>query len=417
MDYRGGVPVDILGNETPVRLRLWSLLAAGAAAVLLLALTLVMAGVREQVRVIGEQAAPQAATAADLYFALSDLDAQVTRILLAGDRDDLASSRVDALGLYRERGYQVDRDLQLLLATAAEPAVVLRVMDGLTVYRQRVGQALTAPDSLGHWTQATNLLHLRILPDAERLREASVTRLDRAYDTKGFYESAGVAVVILLGGALLGLLIGLQVWMARRFRRTWNPALITATALSTVLLAAAALVLEFQSRQLAGGRDDGLGPYLALCELRALGYDAAADTGRYLVSDNLAYYRDDFTGKAGRLTGDRDGLRRLAGPEPAERWTDYQMVHQRILDLADAGADDEAVRLLTGIRRGDAAFGFAWFDASVAAVTGERKAGFDRALRAARTSLTGSTLLPGVLLTVVVVLIPWGVRRRLAEYR
>ncbi|WP_430790068.1 hypothetical protein [Actinoplanes sp. G11-F43] len=404
------MPVDILRDHTPARLRLWSLLTATAAAALLLGLTAVMAGVREQVRVIGQEAAPQAATAADLYFALSDLDAQVTRILLAGDSDELASSRVDALGLYRERGHQVDRDLQLLLSTAAEPAVVLRVMDGLTVYRQRVGQALTAPGSLGHWTQATNLLHLRILPDAERLREDSAERLDGVYQAKGSYESAGLAVLILLGGALLGLLIQLQVWMARRFRRTWNPALLAATTLSAVLLVSAGGVLDYQSRTLAGGRDDGLTPYLTLSGLRALGYDAAADTGRYLISANLAFYRDDFTGKTERLT---DGLPRPA----AERWTDYQEIHLRILNLADAGKDAEAVRLLTGIRRGDAAFGFAWFDASVAAVTDERKAEFDQSLRAARTSLTGATVLPGVLLTAVVALIPLAVRRRLAEYR
>ncbi|WP_231953880.1 hypothetical protein [Actinoplanes derwentensis] len=421
------MPVNVeavFRSETPARLRLWAVLAAGAAAALLLALTLVMAGVREQVRVIGLQAAPQAATAADLYFALSDLDAQVTRILLAGDSDELAGSRVDALGIYRDRGYQVDHDLRLLLTTDAEPAVVLRVMDGLTVYRQRVGQALTAPDSLGYWTQATNLLHLRILPDAARLREASTGRLDAAYRAKAAYESAGSAVVIVLGGALVGLLIQLQIWMARRFRRNWNPALVVATGLSVLLLAAAVLVLQLQSRQLADGRDDGLGPYLALSELRALGYDAAADTGRYLVSGNLSYYRDDFTGKAACLTGEAPcdtsatgGLSRLAGAEAAVRWAGYQRVHLRILNLADAGRADEATRLLTGIRRGDAAFDFAWFDASVAEVAGEREQDFARALRAAETTMTGSTVLPGAILTVVVALIPMAVRRRLAEYR
>src|SRR3712207_4555011 len=103
MAYRGGVPAIKIRRDTPGLLRLFTAVTAAVAAVLLTVLTLVMISVRDQVRVIGREAAPQATTAADLYFALSDLDAQVTRILLAGDSDQLASSRIDALGVYRDR--------------------------------------------------------------------------------------------------------------------------------------------------------------------------------------------------------------------------------------------------------------------------------------------------------------------------
>ncbi|WP_433790512.1 hypothetical protein [Actinoplanes sp. CA-252034] len=438
------MPAIEIRRDTPGLLRLFTAVTAAVAVVLLTVLTLLMISVRDQVRVIGREAAPHAATAADLYFALSDLDAQVTRILLAGDSDQLASSRIDALGVYRARGYQADQDLQ---KSNADSAITLRLTDGLAVYRQRIGQALAAPsgaDRLGYWTQATNLLHQRLLPDAQELREQSQQRLDDAYARKSATETTGTAVAVLLGGALVALLILLQVWLARRFRRLWNPALLAATALSLLLAIAATVVLQLQSRQLADGRDTGLGPYLALSELRALGYDAAADTGRYLVSANLSYYRDDFTAKSGCLTGEptcripstdragrevtaaspvtsaasaRDGLTRLAGPAATGRWAAYQAVHQRILTLADAGRTDEAVRLLTGIRRGDAAFDFAYFDASIAEVTETRRQDFDRALRAAEITLTGWSFIPAILLALVLALLPLAVRPRLTEYR
>ncbi|MFC6564880.1 hypothetical protein [Actinoplanes utahensis] len=438
-------------NETPVRLRLWSALTVSAAALLLAALSLIMSSVQGQVRVIGREAAPQAATASDLYFALSDLDAQVTRILLAGDSDELAGSRVDALGAYRDRGHQVDRDLhQSLNAGAAEVdrVIVLRLMDGLAVYRQRVGQALaagSATDALGYYTQAANLLHQRLLPDARALRDAGTARLDDAYVRKDATASLGVTLAVLLGGLLLALLIGLQIWLARRFRRTWNPALIVATVIGAVLPAAAILVLNVQSSHLSHGLERGLGPYLALSEMRALGYDAAADTGRYVISANLTYYRDDFTGKSACLTGDpacttprldadgwapdlsgdpvtdaasaRGGLPRLTGADVLSRWDAYRTGHERILTLAAAGRTEEAVQRLTGIRRGDAAFDFAYFDASVSAVTDERKATFDQDLAAAERTLTGWVLLPIVLLAAVIALIPLSVRKRLEEYR
>ena len=80
--------------ETPARLRLWVAVTVLTAAVLLATLSLLMARVREQVRIIGDEAAPRAAAAADLYFALSDMDAQVARMVLTAGDDRLAGSRL-----------------------------------------------------------------------------------------------------------------------------------------------------------------------------------------------------------------------------------------------------------------------------------------------------------------------------------
>ncbi|MEU8239987.1 hypothetical protein AB0C07_17210 [Actinoplanes missouriensis] len=425
--YRDGVAVVMeaisgaVRRDTPVRLKLLTVLAAGAASALLLAAGLVMATIQDQVRVIGHEAAPQATTTADLYFALSDLDAQATRILLTAESDALAGSRLDALAAYRERGRQVDAGLQRSLEasssgsfTDTERRLVLDLLDGLAVYRQRVGQALAAQphsagEALGYYTQATTVLHLRLLPDARRLRLTAEDRLDRAYAAKSSTETAASAVVVLLGGALLVLLVTLQVWLARRFRRLWNPALIAATALTLLLLVAATVVLGAQQSRLTEARSGGLRPYLELSELRAIGYDAAADTSRYLVSGNLGAYRDDFTWKA-KLLAAMDG-------DAGQRWAAYQRGHERILALADQGRRDEAVTALTGIRRGDAAFDFAYFDAALASATAASKAEFDRGLADAERTLTGAVAVPVTLLVLVILLIPIGVRRRLAEYR
>ncbi|MEU4426247.1 hypothetical protein AB0F81_36970 [Actinoplanes sp. NPDC024001] len=421
---------DIVRPQTPARLRLWTGLVIGAAGTLLLSLALVMSQVQEQVRIIGTEATPRAVAAADLYFALSDLDAQVTRMLLAGDADETASSRIDALARYKERGRQADADLRALTSPDAAVAgiYVVDLTDGLAVYRQRVGQAMTAQElaggeqpagrpaagALGHYTQATNLLHQRLLPDAQKLLDESRRELDEAYADKRSTESAATAVAVLLGGTLLALLVFLQVWLARRFRRLLNPALLTATGLSLLLLVTSALVLGAQERRLAEARDAGLTPYLELARLRAVGYDASADTSRYLVSANLDRYRKDFDAKAATLAG---GVGRVAGPEAERRWQAYQKVHERITGLADRGRTAEAVGALTGIRRGDAAFDFAYYDAAVAAAGEDRRAGFDRALRTAELTLTGWVTLPVVTFVLVALLVLAGVRKRLAEYR
>ncbi|MGX6606623.1 hypothetical protein ACWKSP_31545 [Micromonosporaceae bacterium Da 78-11] len=414
----------VLRRETPVRLRLQTSLILAVAVVLLAATGLLTARVREQVRIIGTVAAPQAAVAADLYFALSDMDAQVARLVLTAGVDELAAGRIDALGAYRERSHQVDADLQSSLTTATgavERAVVLQLLDHLAVYRERVWQALTAgPAARGYFTQATNVLHLELLPTAERLRTASEDRLMRAYGSKQRTAAWAVGLAVGLGATLLLLLIALQVWLARRFRRLVNPALLAATVLTLGLVLPAIAVLTAQERRLGDARDQSLTPYLALSKARAISYDAAADTSRYLISSRLALYREDFTRKSDCLVdGGGCGLVDGLAGEPAvvDRWLAYRRDHERIAGLADAGRTAEATSALTGIRRGDAAFDFAYFDAAVQQIAAAHRQDFDTAVRGTSLLLTGWSVVPPVTLGLVLLLVPLGVRRRLAEYR
>src|SRR4051794_5366534 len=358
--------------ETPVRLRLWVAVTVLTAAALLAGLSLLMARVQDQIRIIGDEAAPQAATAADLYFALSDMDAQVARLVLTAGNDKLAGSQIDALATYQARSRQVDADLQKSMAGAAAKDTVLTLLDQLAVYRERVWQSLTAGDSApGYYTQATNTMHLGLLPAAQSLRSASEERLSRAYAGKRATEVWAVTLAIVLGGALLVLLFALQVWLARRFRRVLNPALVAATVLTIALVLPAIAVLLLQGERLGAARSESLTPFLRLSQARAISYDAAADTSRYLIGANLTFHDDDFKRKSACLTGGGcdTPLPAVAGgadvsPDQTDqvitRWQAYVRDHQKVIGLATAGDDDDAIGALTGIRRGDAAFDFSY---------------------------------------------------------
>ena len=431
-------------DTTPASLRLRVLWVSIAAVAMLAATSLLMARAQDQVRVIGGEAAPQAATASDLYFALSDLDAQVARLVLIDNADALAGTQIDALGTYRERSLQVDADLQRALTTATgddDRATVLELLNDLAVYRQWAWRALTVesqlppqppgklpPAALGYYTQATNVLHLELLPTAKRLRDASQERLDDAYAQQRLTEALGIGLAVLLGGGLVALLIVLQVWLARRFRRVLNPALLTATAITLGLVVAACAVFILEGARLGAARRDSLEPYLALSQAQAVSYDAAADTSRYLISARLGYYREDFTRKSGCLVkggqcgtaGDEldGGLAALAGDqEVLDRWLGYQRDHDKIVALADSGETAAAIDSLTGIQRGDAAFDFSYFDAAIGQIATARKQAFDASLRDAERLLTGWVAIPIAAMGLVLLLVPLGVRKRLREYR
>jgi hypothetical protein len=81
---------------------------------------------------------------------------------------------------------------------------VLDLLGQLSVYRERVWQTLTAGQAAaGYYTQATNVLHLDLLPAAERLRTASEKRLSFAYAEKRVTEVTGVTLAVVLGAALI----------------------------------------------------------------------------------------------------------------------------------------------------------------------------------------------------------------------
>jgi hypothetical protein len=422
---------QVLKPDTPPRLRLWVLSIVVTAAAVLVTVSLLMPSVQDQVRVIGGEAAPQAATASDLYFALSDLDAQVARLVLIDDADALSGSQIDALSAYRERGPQIDADLERALTTATgaeERGIVLRLLTDLAAYREWAWQALTVesqlppqppgklpPAALGYYTQATNVLHLQLLPAAKQLRDASRARLDDAYSQQFRTEVVGIGLVVLLGGALVVLLVRLQIWLTRRFRRLVNPALVAATVVTLALMFSACVVFVLAGDRLRAARDDSLVPFLALSQAQAISYDAAADTSRYLISANLAYYDQDFAAKSDCLI--KGGACGTAGPEAVDRWRAYARDHQKIVGLADSGQTAAAIDALTGIRRGDAAFDFSYFDAAISAAAGERKQAFDASLRQSERLLTGWREIPIAAMGLVLLLVPLSVRKRLAEYR
>lgn len=414
--------------ETPARLRMWTAAILVAALAMLVALSVTMGLVQRQSRIIGDEAAPQAATASDLYFALSDLDAQVARLVLIDNDPALAGSQIDALSTYQTRSRQVDADLQRALTTTDNPAdqtIVRTLLDDLAVYRMWAAQALTVESTqptappgqlpaatLGYYTQATNVVHLDLLPTAERLRDTSQRRLDGAYAARRTTEAAGIALTLVLGGALVALLVLAQAWLSRRFRRTLNPLLLLGTVITAGLMVAATVVLAVEGSRLDSARHDDLDPYLSLSHSQAVSYDAAADTSRYLISADLPYYDRDFTTKSDSLV--KGGL---PPGELVDRWGAYQRDHQHIVQLADAGRTAEAITALTGIRRGDAAFDFSYFDAAISTQATSHKQAFDQSTRDARRLLAGWVYVPIASLGLVMLLTALAARRRLEEYR
>ena len=432
-----------------------------------------IAGLRGGLRVIGQQDAPAVAAASDLYFALNDMDAQVANVLLVGEDRNLGFTRQQALDIYEARRRQAAADVQqALTAVGNDPTgqqAVRNILDFLGRYQALAAETILldgqAPHPAGHppaaalelYRQATDLLKTNLLPAADTLTDHNAQTLQTSYTSqRGVLVTLRVLLAVF-GIALLAALIALQIYLSRRFRRSFNPALVTATLVAVAVAGSSVLLFTNEIEHLRTAKKDAFDSILALTRARAVGYDGNADESRYLVDPaRAAQYQAGFLAKSQQLaTLDGAGIasydtaldaalqayrqrhtdvrlggyfgtelrnitfagERAAAEETLTRYQIYQRDDRRIRSLAAGGDLRAAIAFCTSYQPGDSNYAFGRYDQALIAVTAINRAAFDEAISAGNHELDGWYLKPAIGAAAVALLTFLGVRRRLAEYR
>ena len=305
-------------RTTPGRLR------AGVALALLLTCGLglltgiVFAALNSGFTAIGGHDAPLVEQSNALYYAVNDMDAQVGNVLLTASDPALAADQRQDLALYASDEQHAEQDLQQVAVTAAaDPAAqraVSSVLDALGRYEALAAEAIVVNQrgndpagrpsaaTLSYFQQATDLMSTTVLPAATSLTAANASALDMSYNQGRSIATSGQVLVLVLGLAVAGALLGTQVFLAARFRRLVNPALVAATVLAVGLAIAGAVQLGAQAGNLKVAKQEAFDSILALTQARAVSYDANADETRYLVDPaRAAAYQDAFLRKSQEL--------------------------------------------------------------------------------------------------------------------
>ncbi|MGW2745496.1 hypothetical protein [Streptomyces sp. NPDC001450] len=455
----------------PARLRLLraaTLLLAAAVTILLLVAGLAVNGTWDSV---AERDAPRTTSAADLNLALNDMDAQAANILLSnGDagKGRLVTPFEKAAGFYGDARREIGHDLRTLSVAAqgdrSDEKTVENLTDDFAEYQELIGRALEndghtggKPSALADYRKATDLLQGRLLPESRTL----VSSNDRAFDGEcGAARStlsAQLAATAALGVLLLVVLGVLQWYLARRFRRILNPALLAATVCTLFAVFLGSQMLTSSSGNLRGARRDAFDSVVALSRARAVAYDANADESRYLLDpERRSQYADTFLAKSQKLYGIRGATLDTYDDGLATTWRAYQTDHhdlrftgefRRELDnitfsgeraaaektvqtYAVYQRDDRHVRALVaqGRERQAVSFCISWepgmsnahFGAWMAALdklTGINRAHFASSVRDGRSAVSGLLPWAGGLLLAAMALTALGLRPRLAEFR
>ncbi|WP_436770571.1 hypothetical protein [Yinghuangia sp. YIM S09857] len=424
---RPDAPAPRRRASVPTRLRAATAVVLVLVAGLLAALVAGVSAARDNLHTIGSGTAPRAATATDLYYALADMDAQVANVLLIGHDEQIGNKQSALRQLRRDRA-AVSAALQTLLdrgLDAAGEETARRMLADLAAYDALTAQARLADDQVlerpvarppanatGFYLSATALMHQDLLPAADLLgRTAEHGLADSTDDGRSTARTAALAVLGLGIAAVLALLL-LQIRLTRRFRRVFNPFLVAATVLITVLTGLGASLLFEHGDRVRDAKAEAFDPFSALARTRAVASDANADESRYLMLPERAeYYRGQFADKAA-LLGPMS-----ADPGLAERLAAFRRDDEALVAAVNSGRRDTAVGMATNVGRGNLAFEFYDYQSVLDSTAQTHHDDFTDRIRQGRDALAGWGWAPPLVLGAGVLLVLAGVRPRLREYR
>ncbi|MFC9085032.1 hypothetical protein [Nocardiopsis dassonvillei] len=434
---------------------------------------------RDGLRVLGDDAGPQALATTDLYLALADMDARVADVLLMGTDHDLGSGREDALEGYEASRTRANEALlqaaSLTEGDSVEERNVEAVLDGMGAYEQLASEARLLNDeaqappgrvdgaALETYREATRLMHAELLPKAFNLGLDS-SAIVRANHEEGQSSVAlGMLWVGAVGTVTAAALIGLQLYLRVRFRRRFNAPLLAATAVAVLLTGGVVLVLTVSGGHQRDAKEAGLDAAMALSRAGAISTDMQADQSRYLLDRDMAdnyelvyleraqqvlyrpasnleaYYGQiegvvaaypELPGSDGSDPGDPGTLGYLGqraqdtllpGQEDAlaevlESYNALQTEDRALRSAAEEGDLSGAVDVRMGVAHSEDG-AFQTYEAALAELTDLHEEAFDAGIGRADAALTPWTWLLPAATALLLVLLVLGVRPRLAEYR
>jgi hypothetical protein len=414
---------------TPGRLRLAMaavVLAALVAGVVLVGVTAVQRNATDAVATRDE---PLMVAADGLYASLSDADATAATTFLRGGTEpadlrarylaDLRRASVQLAGLGRR--VQGSSGAGAVAAIGAQ----LPVYSGL-IETARANNRQGFPVGSAYLRQASDTMRRTILPAAGRLYAAEAERLGDNQRTGT--STGGLVAVLIACAAALAVLVGAQVFVARRTHRVFNIPLVAATVVLAGLLAWVAIAMTSARDSLARAQRDGSDAVQVLSAARILWLRAQADESLALVArGGGAKYVDDVAvvdrllepprgllGEASRLaarTGSTTGVGDLTAT-----WHGVRAEHARVAGLESAGNFGDAVRLAVGAHAREAALGDR-LNRRFGELLASAQRRFDDAAGSARSALRALIVAIALLLVLAAVLGLLGLQTRLNEYR
>jgi hypothetical protein len=301
-------------------------------------------------------------------------------------------------------------DADELGAVASQVAVYTGLIE-----QARANNRQGFPVGSAYLDQASTLLREEILPTLTTLVDDNADRVASDLST------VRNALWILAAGLLcLALLIGAQVWLAKRTHRVLNVGLFAASAVVLVVGVVGAVLLSQTSSAARSVRDGPYAATLAASTAYSEANDAKAMESFTLIKRGSGQtYEESFVELTADATQrlDEAGAAGVLDGTAAGHLKDWITQHQAIRALDDGGDWDGAVALATSTADGSPNAAFTAFSQAVTQdITDNIEATqSDLASAGSRSALAGWALLAAGLVAAI---LAWrGLNARLEEYR
>lgn len=456
--------------STPSRLRLFLVLGLIGAALLLIAGETTLAGARATLKTIAVDTAPSMMAAQEIKASFADLDANLANYLLVtAPADSEQATQIFEFRRAATTKRLIDASSNITFGDAEKIPIVM-MFENLGRYLELVGRArlqhevyvaliTKAPTqeardrerdgALATYAIATDLLHERILPDADRLDSANGEVMKKAYARQ---QSTGMMFEVIaaaVGGALFLVLVVTQVFITRRTRRVFSIPLLIATLLTIGFTGYLVARFVTAKKDVYSAKSEAFDSVHLLWKIRAAAYDANGDESRYLLEkDRRSHWKGRFDENVRAMTTAPDfatAAQREASAAPRTKITGFQGYFADELNNVTADfygegsaaiamakafaayyAVDRRIRESEEVRKDhkaavDLCVGasndlFETFDSTVLRALNINKHAFDEIVEGADRSLRMAEIVDPFFALAIAVMIWLGIRPRLREY-
>ena len=440
---------EVVRSESTV-LRLVSLLLVAMAVVFGLTASLAFKRVELDIKAIGQDSAPSVMLAGGIREHLVAMDAHAVNTFLLGAWEEDVSE-------FDDRKDQVV--LQLVQASGnvtygeSELASIRALVSGLADYtgHVRVSRMMGNPAGIPAQIKASQFLHQHVLPASEALDRANFNPMVARAHSGGAHAFS--LPLKISGWSLVMLLVAVQVGIAIRFRRVFNPALILALLLAIVSVWRVERELDAMQVTLKLAVDDAFESVHALSKASALAYDFNGDESLYLLTTgdkaSQMYFEDAFRQKLSHVISApvtarvreqfaegiashekvaydgylADELNNVTFPGEEklalaafDALRHYLEIDQRIRDLEQGGQHGKAVELALGNNPGQSNHAFVQFTGVLTDLVTLNFRAFQRQIDETKARLRADAMLSAFPLGAVALLAFLGVRFRIKEF-
>jgi hypothetical protein len=427
----------------------------------LLVLVSTMSGIQGQrhaINTIGKDATPSITTAQRLKDAAAGMDAYIAKELLLP-----SGQNQDAVKGYEER---YEKLTQRLVAAAEsisygdkerKPIETLQLELGN--YIAKIQQARDfhergdTNNMVVAYRSAAEIMDQKLLPAADALDKVNVDALNVTYNKEKFDSGKSLFFIVISGVALISVLVGLQIFLSQRTRRTFNPMLLAASAIAIAFLNYTTGAFLSASQNLRIAKEDAFTSMHTLRQARALGYMANAAQSRYLLDSAFALNHEQaFFNTIAKIAKPPDGetfetvaaTASAPGYKPNNNFTGlladqlknitfagereatvknlstlgaYVDIDKQIRQLERSGKHTEAIALCLGNQPGQSNWAFDEFTLKANQKSFDiNQAAFDKAIKQAFKEVDGFEYITPVALSAIALLTLFGLLPRLKEY-